>query len=133
MPGTVLEALPTPSILKHLPGNHTQQLRIKAPIASNCVCEHLCFILIYVVCPLARHDLRQLIFRRPFWLRKCFTGTFHFLKAGETYIHRKRKATEKERQIANCGKMLNHGNSRHSNPNSIDRHFSTNKLAKYIL
>ena len=55
---TVLEASPTPRVVKHLPGNHTQQLRIKAPIASNCVCEHLCFILIYLVCPLARRDLR---------------------------------------------------------------------------
>ena len=53
------------------PGNHSQH---QAIVALNCVCEHLCFILVYFVYLLTRRFLRSLILRFiPFWLMKGFT------------------------------------------------------------
>ena len=49
-PWAVRVALPSP-----FPGNYTQH---QAVITLNCVCEHLCFISIYFVIPLARCVLR---------------------------------------------------------------------------
>ena len=65
---------------------------------------------LYLFCTLlARGVLRCLLTHcRPFWLRKCFTGTFYFLKAGETYIHRKRKATKD--QFKSITVAMNKGN-----------------------
>lgn len=66
----------------------------------NCICEHLCFISIYFVLPLARCVLRQLFLHFiPYKLMKIFIGTPYFWIAGETcsYLHRR---------VALCSKTL---------------------------
>ena len=53
-----------------------------------CVCEHLSFILIYFVHSLARWVLRQLLlYFRPFWLTKGFTGIALLSDSGGNLYH----------------------------------------------
>ena len=55
-----------------------------ASIALNCVYEHLGFISIYFVHPLARCVLsNSLLHFKPFRLTKGFIGTLYFSIAGE--------------------------------------------------
>ena len=59
-----------------------------SPRALNCVHEHLCFISIYLVYPLARRVLRKLLlWFVPFRLRKCLIGTLSFWIAGKPVIN----------------------------------------------
>lgn len=67
-------------------GNYTQH---QDAIALHCVCEHLCFNLIYSMHPLAGCVLRKLFLCfMPSWLTKGFIGTLYFWMLRDTCIHK---------------------------------------------